>query len=293
MHARFLSLNTEQLEYSQMNTSDDYLTKRNAVLWTIALVAAVGAAVLWRHNHSAAVQAAKQQALTEKRQAAFSAACSSAGVHIYRVAHNVSSVLFLQGADTKFSNYDQFAIDPFGHEFSSDEDLATAHLVSQPEGGQGIHKLGEAGEVYAKEAGAFEYVEVQKDPATFMRYTGRLLPIKGAPQMLELALKAERITEPRSRYAVGFEDITTPEQRSLWIAGSRWFVKDAQTGELLGERIGYLMDPGNGDQKDGRQPWFYALETSCPSFPKARTGRRTNRFQTRYFVEQILHPVNS
>lgn len=57
------------------------------------------------------------------------------------------------------------------------------------------------------------------------------------------------LEQPTARYELTWVDISTPEQRDYWIAGSRATIRDRQTGEVLAEltgfvnagRIGYAM----------------------------------------------------
>ena len=99
------------------------------------------------------------------------------------------------------------------------------------------------------------------------------------------------IENPRSRYAVTWSDISTNEDRRFWVAGGRLKVIERATGNILGERIGYLIEPEFGSQRGGRRPWLHARLTSseraaCPAFP-SKGFWPINRL----FVEKILRPV--
>ena len=48
------------------------------------------------------------------------------------------------------------------------------------------------------------------------------------------------------------------------------------------ERIGYMIDPGQGNNSGGRAPWLLAKQTGCPYPPDFG--------QTRNFVEKTLKP---
>jgi hypothetical protein len=72
-------------------------------------------------------------------------------------------------------------------------------------------------------------------------------------------------------------------------------VIDLKTNEVMAERIGYMMDRGQGNDSGGRPPWLLAADYSCPRFGPKDT-MRTPRFayqanQTRNFVEKVLHPI--
>ncbi|QBC29513.1 LapA family protein [Methylomonas sp. LW13] len=101
----------------------------------------------------------------------------------------------------------------------------------------------------------------------------------------DLVLTREPAGDPPPRYGVTYDDLETPEERKMWIAGSALKVIDLQTGELLGERIGYLHDRGGGSVAGGRQPWSFAktgLGWSCP--PQRVVGR-----SKRDFIMDVLH----
>jgi hypothetical protein len=98
------------------------------------------------------------------------------------------------------------------------------------------------------------------------------------------------ITAPSPRYGVTFDDISTHEDREYWIAGSSLRVIDLQTGEVMAERIGYMMDPALGSKAHGRQQWLFALENACPAFPRTGDNQPRTSDQARNFVEQVLKP---
>ena len=60
--------------------------------------------------------------------------------------------------------------------------------------------------------------------------------------------------------------------------------------EVIAERIGYMVDKGQGSKAAGRQPWDKAAEWSCPSFAVGAIGfpSGAQRGQTRRFVEKVL-----
>ncbi|WP_427551146.1 hypothetical protein ACQE3D_18150 [Methylomonas sp. MS20] len=103
----------------------------------------------------------------------------------------------------------------------------------------------------------------------------------------DLVLTREPAGDPPPRYGVTYDDLETPEERKMWIAGSALKVVDLETGELLGERIGYLHDRGGGSAAAARQPWSFAkteLAWSCPQ--RLMAGR-----SQRDFVVKVIHPT--
>ena len=90
---------------------------------------------------------------------------------------------------------------------------------------------------------------------------------------------------PAPRYGVTYDDISAREDRDHWIAGSSLKVIDLQTNEVMAERIGVMMDRGQGNKSGGRAPGLLAADHACPSFarnpqlplPSGRLRRRTGR----------------
>lgn len=92
------------------------------------------------------------------------------------------------------------------------------------------------------------------------------------------------------RYGVTYDDISTREERDFWIAGSSLKVIDLQTKEVMAERIGYMMDRGQGNTNSGRSPWLFAADNACPPFG-SRYGAAAQTNQTEKFVESVLKPI--
>jgi hypothetical protein len=73
-------------------------------------------------------------------------------------------------------------------------------------------------------------------------------------------------------------------------------VIDLQTNEVMAERIGYMMDRGQGNKSGGRSPWLLAASNACPHFfrnpnlPPNSRGASAQLHQTEDFVEKILKP---
>jgi hypothetical protein len=101
------------------------------------------------------------------------------------------------------------------------------------------------------------------------------------------------------RYGVTYDDISTHQERTHWIAGSSLKVIDLQTKEIMGERIGYMVDWAQGSRAGQRSPWLFAADNACPSFLrnfkilKSGTGPAfpSQMYQTLDFVEKVLKPA--
>jgi hypothetical protein len=126
------------------------------------------------------------------------------------------------------------------------------------------------------------------------RYTGRIEEpwqydksyLKG---YMRFAMDRTLSSEPAPRYGITYDDISTHEEREYWIAGSSLRVIDLQTNEVIGERIGYMMDWAQGSRAGARSPWLFAADTSCPSFGTSH-GSGAQRHQTYLFTEKVLKP---
>jgi hypothetical protein len=100
-------------------------------------------------------------------------------------------------------------------------------------------------------------------------------------------------TGPQPRYGVTYDDISTREDRDYWIAGSSLKVIDLKTNEVMAERIGYMMDRGQGSTAGGRAPWSLAARNSCPEFPLDGSRQSYQIGQTRNFVEKVLTTIGN
>lgn len=95
-------------------------------------------------------------------------------------------------------------------------------------------------------------------------------------------LIAEPIKTSPSRYAVAFENFLDPNDRKLWIAGTKVSIIDTQNNELIAEKTWYSIEPGQGSTVGSRSPWFFAK--TCPIHIGTSDG------QTRFFVDRVLKP---
>jgi hypothetical protein len=66
-------------------------------------------------------------------------------------------------------------------------------------------------------------------------------------------------------------------------------VIDTETNEVIAERIGYMMDRGQGSTAGQRVPWDQARRWACPAFTtEPGNPIPSSDYQTRLFVEKIL-----
>ena len=246
-----------------------------------------------------------------KAEAMFAERCKKAGVFIHRTAEYVESI-FLMKLRPKGINYgDQYAMDdPYGRDIGGDGYIMLflrGYETRQAEFAQG-----------APMRYGYRYVEAidPKDGKRY-RYTGSIKVIgqknRNAPNVrraLEVnpnfdlnkyAFTLDKVPAPgpAPRYGVTYDDISTREERDYWIAGSSLKVIDLKTNDVMAERIGYMMDRGQGNNSGGRAPWLFAADTACPDFwrntkltrPHRMNGASLQAHQTEDFIESILKPV--
>jgi hypothetical protein len=245
-----------------------------------------------------------------KAEAMFVERCKKAGEFIHRTAENVEGV-FLMKIRPKEINYgDQYKLDdPYGADLGGDGYIL--NFLRGFETRQAQFAPGSPSRY------GYHYVEAidPKDGKRY-RYTGSMKVVgrknPNTPNhQVELARNPnidlnnyafvlDKVLAPSAmpRYGVTFDDISTREERDYWIAGSSLKVIDLQTNEVMAERIGYMMDRGQGNRSGGRSPWLFAADNACPGFqrnpnrpiPPGR-GASAQSHQTEDFVETILKPI--
>lgn len=235
-----------------------------------------------------------------KAEAMFAERCKKAGVFIHRTAENVEGILLMK-IRPDATNYDQqYELDdPYGHDVGGIGLINSFLQGRNQQGSLAFEALVSKG---------YRYVEAidPKDGKRY-RYTGSMKVIgqknRNAPNVrraLEVnpnfdlnkyAYTLDKVPAPgpAPRYGVIYDDISTREDRDYWIAGSSLKVTDLQTNEVMAERIGYMMDRGQGNTSGGRAPWLLAARNACPPFPRFQSNPPVQLQQTRYFVEAVLH----
>lgn len=227
----------------------------------------------------------------------FAERCKKAGEFIHRTADNVEGV-FLMKIRPEGMNYgDQYRMDdPYGSDHGGD-----AYIKSFLRGNYAANRPANP-TAQTPPRNAYPYVEAI-DPADGKRYryTGSIKevtktssPLVGGDgstfKVKEFTLDRVPATGPAPRYGVTYDDISTREERDYWIAGSSLKVIDLKTNEVMAERIGYMMDRGQGNRSGGRSPWLLAADNVCPTF-SARHGAIAQINQTEKFVEKVLKPT--
>jgi hypothetical protein len=228
--------------------------------------------------------------------AMFNERCKKAGEFIQRRVTEVDGILVMKVRPDVINFDQQFAMtDPYGHDFVGD-DYTQSFLrgfFAQNSGGATLPPG------VPPELVGYEYVEaVSPADGVRYRYTGRIEEpwltnkayLKGH---LRFVTDRGAAGVPPPRYGVTYEDISTREEREYWIAGSSLRIVDLATNQVIAERIGYMVDAGQGSRAGFRSPWLFAFDNASPSFsPRPRTGPAAPfaRYQTARFVEKVLRP---
>jgi hypothetical protein len=97
-------------------------------------------------------------------------------------------------------------------------------------------------------------------------------------------------SRPHPRYGVTYDDISTREERDYWIAGSSLKVIDLQTNEVMAERIGYMMDRGQGDTEEAGGRLGCSLRTMHVRHSLQHMVLAANRVRLNYSTAKVLKP---
>lgn len=239
----------------------------------------------------------------DKAMARFGERCKTAGEKITRAVDNVDGVVWMKWRGPDSNRSDQFKLDdPYGYDCAGEECIANLLRVT-------------AGETLRpdetkRRARGFRFIE-SADPndGQRSRYVG-VLKQGWNPEAIErhkketgeeppgysYQFKVERVPIDAftARYGVTWDDISTHEDREQWIAGGSLKVIDLQTNEVIGERVGYMIDRGLGSRAGFRSPWGFAVQTACPSFAKEPSSGGLAHIrmlsETREFITRVLRP---
>jgi hypothetical protein len=248
-------------------------------------------------NASPSTRAADAQAAarTKIAQAKFEAYCKGAGEKITRTVEGVDGVFLLKLRPQGRNFGKQFVMDdPYGDDSNGDRFIESFMREK-------IHHdtpITTGGPL----RNGYRYVDALGEDGQRYRYTGRWIePWQTDKSYLQgykkFVMDKNPATAPAPRYGVTYDDISTHEDREYWIAGSSLRVIDLQTNEVIAERIGYMWDPGQGNNSGGRSPWAAAADYACPGFIKRFGGYKPRvpaavmqELQTEDFVEKVLIP---
>lgn len=233
----------------------------------------------------------------QQAQALFKLHCARAGETIKRTFNSVEGIVLLKGRPQKINRSDQFLMDdPYGSDLEGDAYIRSFLKATHEPPRRYAGLLINPPIFDPNEPIGFDYVDMADSVSgTRYRHTAYVdQPGKTDPKFLlnyfRVILQKAPATGETPRYGVTYEDISTQEDRAHWIAGSSLKVIDLRTNEIIAERIGYMIDRGQGITSGGRSPWLLAASNACPAFP-GRHAEQAN--QTARFVEKVLFPMRS
>jgi len=253
--------------------------------FVLAVCAATGMAQGGPSREEQAARLAKAEALFQER-------CKTAGEKIHRTVPNVDGIFLMKIRPSKSNYSDQYQMDdPYGDDLGG-----SGYIGSFVHGSFDRNNVGTGSIVPgAPPRHGYRYVEAidPKDGKRY-RYTGRIEEPwqynKSYLQGYKRFVLDKAPTKGKSpRYGVTYDDISTREEREYWIAGSSLKVIDLKTNEVIAERIGYMMDRGQGNTSGGRAPWLLAENNACPVFAP-RHASTSQSYQTLDFTEKVLNP---
>jgi hypothetical protein len=240
----------------------------------------------------------RASAVSEKAQRAkalFKLHCTRAGETIKRTVTDVEGIVLLKGRPEEINYSDQFLMDdPYGSDLGGDAYIRSFLKATHEPPRRYAALLKTPPTFDPNEPIGFDYVVMADSVSgTRYRYTayvdqpGKTDP-KFSPDYFRVIQQKAPAAGEAPRYGVTYDDISTQEDRVHWIAGSSLKVVDLKTNEVIAERIGYMIDGGQGATGGGRSPWFFAARMACPAFPGPHAEQAG---QTARFDEKVLAPV--
>jgi hypothetical protein len=233
--------------------------------------------------------------MAKQAEALFKLHCTRAGETIKRTVNDVEGIALLKGRPGNINFSDQYVMDdPYGSDLGGDAYIESFLKAKHEMYRRYAALLKEPPAPNPNELIGYGYVDmvdpVGGDRTRYTAYVSQ--PGKTDPRYLirdiRVVLEKSPVTGASPRYGVTYEDISTHEDRMVWIAGSSLKVIDLQTNEVIAERIGYMIDRGQGSTSGGRSPWLLAASNACPAFPGLHAFQRN---QTARFVEKVLFPI--
>ncbi len=235
-----------------------------------------------------------------KASALFEERCKTAGETIYKSVDEVEGVTLvnprvqkIQGVDEADQNWGGAGLP---QESTGSQFIANFLFYDLPGMGSAVRTLSPGGTpsghgtiatvVVPTGKPGYRYVEVE-NLGVRIRYSLRppsSYQLRADP--LEAYAVREVAKDKPPRYAISYENISDPEGRANWIAGSRIKVFDKQSGEVFGELVQFSFEAGFGSRAGFRQPWAFAKQCT-PADPTARQIGAV-----RYFAQKILKPAS-
>ena len=199
-----------------------------------------------------------------------------ARVTIKRVIENVDGVFIMKPRKVATSELqDQFWMgDPYGYTMQEAERPQTL-LYDDLNDSRGRPRI--------TALSGYKFVELPNlisgkiGSRPYIRWTGAEPSSRGYAREVDT-----EVDQLASRYGFDWDDISTPEDRTYWIAGGRTRVIDLQTKEVIAERVGYLVDPMQGGASGRR--YMAVLKFSCLPGIRKRLGKNIGIYFTSFKI---------
>ena len=246
---------------------------RGKAIWTVVAIVVFGFLPA-----KGLIEQHQREAYAKEAWAYFKKKCETeAGEKIYKTFTGVKSVLIVKPLPPASENdlYDQFWLgDPYSNATPHERraESAALRLASQT-----------LPVSFGKVGRGFDFVESVVTAKTdgdkkYIKY----FYLNGAHKHVEQSLET-----PESRFAILWEDLSTPEDRQYWVAASRLRAIDLVDNSIVAERIGFLIEAGFGSTSGGRRPWLSARGLgkngrSCPD---------VHDYSDRWFLLKVFKPV--
>ncbi len=268
------------------------LTVRALALGTALLLGGLATGCSTESGGQSTPSAEMQRNRLKIAEAMFQERCKTAGEKIYRTVENVERIFLMKIRPERDNFSDQFALDdPYGRDFGG-----AAYIKSFLRGFFAAnYRTPEVPRPNTPPHLGYQYVEaIDPQDGKRYQYRGRIEePWKYDKSFLKgysrFVIDKTLASDLSPQFGITYDDISTHEEREYWIAGSSLKVIDLKTNEIMAERIGYMIDPGQGNTSGGRSPWLLAADHACPSF-SSRHGFASQPLQTENFIEKILKP---
>jgi len=126
--------------------------------------------------------------------------------------------------------------------------------------------------------GGFDFVEAPHpdQPGKYRRFTLKPTGKKDHKGFVIHEPGSDIVDTRQSRYGYTWDDISTLEDRKYWVAGGRLRVVDLDTGEVVAERVGYVIERHFG----ATSPTFNQTPWSGAHTDPALFGEYLERYQT-------------
>lgn len=265
------------------------MTIRSLLLGGLLTLSTLPALAQTKPTEDAKTRLAKAEVMFQER-------CKKSGEFIHRTAENVEGIFLLKIREERNFGRQYAMDDPYGRDLVGEGYIQTfirgsfqANTTGTPAPGSpqyiGYHYVDALG---PKDGKRYRYTGSIKE---VMHTSSVLMGGDGKTQFKSKEFVLDRIPapDPAPRYGVTYDDISTRAERDYWIAGSSLKVIDLKNNEVMAERIGYMMDRGQGNNSGGRAPWLFAADHACPEF-SSHHGSTVQPYQSLVFVEKVLKP---